>query len=126
MKGDPDNVEGWMLVARSYGAFGRFRESSEAYANAVRLRPGDASLLADYADALGMAGGRRLEGEPQKLVARGLEVDPRSLKALALAGTAAFERKDYKGAAGYWERMLQQVPANSEEARAIQQKVNET
>jgi cytochrome c-type biogenesis protein CcmH len=125
MKSDPDNVEGWMLLARSYGAFGRFRESSEAYANAVRLRPGDASLLADYADALGMALGRRLEGEPEKLVARALEVDPRNLKALALAGTAAFERKDYKGAAGYWERMLPLVQPDSDDAQSIRANVDE-
>src|SRR6185503_8353604 len=119
MKSEPDNVEGWMLLARSYGAFGRFRESSEAYANAARLRPGDAQLLADYADALGMALGRKLEGEPEKLIARALEVDPRNLKALALAGTAAFERKDYKAAAAYWERMLPLVQPDSDDVSSI-------
>ena len=104
LKGDPGNVEGWLLLGRSYSAFGRFKESSEAYAKAARLRPDDAQLLADYADALGMALGRKLEGEPEKLIARALEIDPRNLKALALAGTVAFERKDYKVAAAHWER----------------------
>jgi cytochrome c-type biogenesis protein CcmH len=125
LKSDPGNVEGWMLLARSYGAFGRFKESSEAYANAVKLRPGDAQLLADYADALGMALGRNLEGEPEKLIARALEVDPRNLKALALAGTVAFERKDYKGAAAHWERMLPLVQPGSDDARSIRANVDE-
>jgi cytochrome c-type biogenesis protein CcmH len=111
LKTDSQNVEGWMLLARSYAAFGRFKESADAYATAVKLRPGDAQLLADYADALGMSLGRKLGGEPEKLVLRALEIDPRNLKALALAGSAAFERKEYKGAAGYWERMLPLVPA---------------
>ena len=125
LKTDPANVEGWMLLARSYGAFGRFKESAEAYSNAVKLRPGDAQLLADYADALGMALGRRLDGEPERLIARALEIDPRNLKALALAGTVAFERKDYKTAAGYWERMLPLVPPDSDDARSIRANVDE-
>ena len=125
LKTDTENVEGWMLLARSYAAFGRFRESADAYARAVKLRPADAQLLADYADALGMALGRKLEGEPEKLVLRALEIDPRNLKALALAGSVAFERKDYKGAAGYWERMLPLVPADSDDARSIQANVEE-
>src|SRR5205807_4434111 len=58
------------------------------------------------ADALGMAQGQRLAGDPEKLIARALEIDRDNLKALALAGTAAFERKDFKAAAAYWERML--------------------
>ena len=125
LKTDSANVEGWMLLARSYGAFGRFKESAEAYSNAVKLRPGDAQLLADYADALGMALGRRLEGEPEKLIARALEIDPRNLKALALAGTVAFERKDYKSAAAHWERMLPLVPPDSDDARSIRANADE-
>ena len=125
LKTDSANVEGWMLLARSYGAFGRFKESADAYSNAVKLRPADAQLLADYADALGMASGRRLEGEPEKLIARALEIDPRNLKALALAGTVAFERKNYPAAAGYWERMLPLVPPDSDDARSIRANVDE-
>jgi len=125
LKTDSANVEGWMLLARSYAAFGRFKESADAYATAVKLRPADAQLLADYADALGMALGRKLEGEPEKLVARALEIDPRNMKALALAGTIAFERKDYNAAAGYWERMLPQVPPDSDDARSIEANVAE-
>jgi cytochrome c-type biogenesis protein CcmH len=125
LKTDSQNVEGWMLLARSYAAFGRFKESADAYATAVKLRPGDAQLLADYADALGMSLGRKLGGEPEKLVLRALEIDPRNLKALALAGSAAFERKEYMGAAGYWERMLPLVPADSDDARSIRANVDE-
>jgi len=125
LKSDPGNAEGWVLLGRSYSAFGRFKESADAYARAAALRPDDAQLLADYADALGMALGRKLEGEPAKLIARALEIDPRNLKALALAGTGAYERKDYKGAAAYWERMLPLVEPDSDDARSIRANVEE-
>ncbi len=122
---EPENVDGWILLGRSYSAFGRFKESADAYANAVRLRPSDAQLLADYADALGMALGRNLAGEPEKLIARALQIDPRNLKALALSGTVAFERKDYAAAAGFWERMLPLVSPGSDDARSIRANVDE-
>jgi len=125
LKSDPGNVEGWVLLGRSYGAFGRFKEAADAYAQAAKLRPGDPQVLADYADALGMALGRSLAGEPEKLIARALQADPRHPKALALAGTAAYDRKDYKAAAGFWERMLQLVEPDSDDARSIRANIEE-
>ena len=125
LKDHPDDVEGWKLLGRSYNVLGRFQEAAQAYAKAAARAPRDAQLLADFADALGMAQGQRLAGDPEKLIARALEIDPGNLKALALAGTAAFERKDFKAAAAYWERMLPLVAADSEDARAIRSNVQE-
>lgn len=125
LKDNPDDVEGWKMLARSYSVLGRFPQAADAYARAAARAPRDAQLLVDLADALAMARGERLEGEPEKLVARALEIDPKNLKGLALAGTAAFNRKDYAIAARFWERMLSLVPADSEDARMIQANVNE-
>ena len=125
MRENPDDVQGWQLLGRSYAALGRFKESADAYAQAALRAPRDAQLLVDFADALAMARGQRLEGEPEKLVQRALEIDPQNPKGLALAGTAAFERKDFAKAAEYWERMLPLVPADSEDARVIRQNVAE-
>jgi cytochrome c-type biogenesis protein CcmH len=72
-----------------------------------------------------MSRGQKMAGEPEKLVLRALEIDPGNLKGLALAGTAAYERKDFDGAARSWKRMLPLVPADSEDARAIQSNVDE-
>ena len=94
---------------------------------AARLRenPNDAQLLADFADVLGMARGQSLRGEPEMLVQRALQIDPANLKALALAGTAAFDRRDFAAAAAYWQRMLPLVAADSEDARVIKENVGE-
>jgi len=87
--------------------------------------PRDAQLLADYADALAMAQGRRLQGEPEKLIARALAIDPLNVKALLLAGTAAFNRNDYAGAVRHWERVLGAVPGESEMAQRIRASIAE-
>jgi cytochrome c-type biogenesis protein CcmH len=125
LRDSPGDVEGWKLLGRSYSALGRFPESADAYAKAAALDPRDAQLLADLADVLAMARGQRLEGEPEKLIARALELDPTNLKALALAGTAAYARKDYATAAAQWEKMLPLVPPDSEDARTIRAYVHE-
>lgn len=120
MTENPEDPQGWMMLGRSYGALGRYKQAAQAYANAAARLPGDAGLLADYADSLAMALGGRLQGEPETIIARALEADPGHLKSLALAGSAAFEKKDYAGAIRYWERMLPLVPSESESARQVQ------
>lgn len=125
MRANPDDPEGWRILARSYAVLGRFKESAEAYAKAAARIPNDAQLLADYADALAMAQGRTLEGEPEKLIARALAIDPANTKALALAGTAAFNRKDYARAIEYWQRMLAVLPPDSETVQAVRSNIAE-
>ena len=125
LRENPDDTDGWKLLGRSQAALGRFPEAVEAYSRAAARSPRDAQLLADFADALGMARGQSLQGEPEKLVLRALEIDPNNLKALALAGTAAFDRREFRAAAGYWQRMRPLVPADSEDARAIDENVAE-
>jgi cytochrome c-type biogenesis protein CcmH len=125
LRENPDDADGWKLLGRSYAALGRFGDAADAYAKAAVRAPRDAQLLVDFADVLAMARGQRLAGEPEKLIQRALEIDPQNLKGLALAGTVAYERKDYAQAAAYWQRMLPLVPADSEDARMIRQNVAE-
>jgi cytochrome c-type biogenesis protein CcmH len=77
------------------------------------MRNNDAVLLADYADALALKNGRNLDGEPMKMVDRALKIEPKNLKALSLAGTNAFQKKDYAGAVKYWEQVIQVGPPNN-------------
>jgi cytochrome c-type biogenesis protein CcmH len=72
-----------------------------------------------------MARGQSLEGEPEKLVHRALEIDPSNMKALALAGTIEFNRRQFAAAAAYWKRMLPHVEPGTEDARIIQSNIDE-
>jgi cytochrome c-type biogenesis protein CcmH len=125
LRENPDDVDGWKMLGRSYAVMGRFGEAVDAYSKAALRAPRDAQLLADFADALAMTRGQSLQGEPESLVRRALEIDPQNLKALALAGTAEFDRGDFAAAARTWERMLPLVPPGSQDARAIRENVAE-
>jgi cytochrome c-type biogenesis protein CcmH len=115
----PDDVQGWALLARSTAALGRFDESVRAYEHLARLVPPDAGLLADWADALGMAQGQSLAGRPRELIEQALKIDPANHKALALAGTAAMDAGDYAASARYWNALAAQMPEGSADATQI-------
>jgi cytochrome c-type biogenesis protein CcmH len=118
LKNEPDNVEGWVMLARSYSALGRFSEAVVAYEHLVKLNPENAGILADYADTLAMTLGKSLQGEPEKLIQRALVADPKNVKALFLAGSAAYDRQDYRSAVSQWKKILLLVPPDSEMARS--------
>ncbi len=119
MKSDPNYAEGWMMLGRSYTALGRYGDAVTALRRASALAPDNVSLLVDLADVLGMVQGKRLAGEPARLVQRALDIDPRHVKALALAGSVAFEMRDYTAARGYWDRVVDAVPPESDIARSM-------
>lgn len=121
----PDDGIGWATLGRSYAALDEFRKAADAFAKADPLLPGDAQMLADYADALAMAQGRRLAGAPAALLKRALTADPENLKALLLAGTAAFENADYRIAIGLWERVARLAPQDAELVASVRRSIDE-
>jgi cytochrome c-type biogenesis protein CcmH len=125
LKENPNDAAGWTMLARSYSSMGRFGEATGAYAKATELNPKDADLMAEYAFATAMANERRMDGKATELIEQALKLDPENAKALQLAGSAAFDAKDYKKAIGYWEKVLKRVPAGSEVAQAITERINE-
>ncbi|MDR2016893.1 MAG: c-type cytochrome biogenesis protein CcmI, partial [Burkholderiales bacterium] len=119
LENDPDNIEGWMMLARSYVQIGKIMQAAATYEKILSRIPDEANVLADYADLMAMIQGGRLDGQPMELVERALKADPAHWKALALAGTYAFDKQDYAQAESYWVRMKASVPPDSDIARSI-------
>jgi len=118
LRDNPD-PEGYVILARSYMAMQRFPQAVAAFERAGDAIMQHPDLLADYADALAASTGGDLTGKPLALVERALSLDPNHLKSLALAGTEAFNRKDYARAIAYWERMPPLLPPDSPFAQTV-------
>lgn len=123
---NPDDPQGWLMLARSYKALERFPEAANAYSRSGELVDQDPTLLADYAEALGQANGGTLRGKPTALLERALKIDANSPQALLLAGAAASERQDFAAAADYWSRLLAQVEPGSDDATTLSAAVAKT
>ena len=125
LKDKPDDADGWTMLGRSYSVLGRHAEGLKAYAQAAKLRKDDPTVLADYADSLAVNNNNDLTGEPMKLLERALKIDPNNLKALYLAGTHAFNTKDFANAVKIWEKMVAISPPGNAFSQQVEPAIAE-
>lgn len=118
LKENPDDPNGWVMLARSYKMMGRYAESAEAYGHATAVVEKDAMLLADYAEMLAISGDG-FKGKPTELINKALKLAPEDPQTLLLAGAAAGERRDFKAAVAYWEKVMPMLEPGSEEAESL-------
>ena len=118
LRENPDDPKGWVMLARSYKALGRYAEAAEAYGKGFVLVEKDAELLADYAELLAITN-NGFKGRPAELLDKALKLAPEDPQVLLLAGAAAGERGDFGTAVAYWEKVLPLMEPGSEEAEAL-------
>jgi len=124
LKQNPNDAQGWTMLARSYMMQERFSEAASAYERLTTLNANDADAWADYAEALALANGQNLAGKPTEAIDHALKIDPKNQKALDLAGSAAFQASDYKKAIEYWQKLLTSLPPGSDELRTVTEQIS--
>ena len=116
----PDDVNGWKMLGRSYMTLGNFAAAVGAYEKAVELESAlNAQTLVDLAVAVAQADGQQLTPRAVSAFENALAIDANHPEALFYGGIAAFNRGDKNLAADRWERLLASDPP--EEVRAILQ-----
>ena len=120
----PNDPDGWARLGRSYGVLGEREKARDAWRRAAELKPGDKTVLAEYASAiLTVTGDTTPSREFTAVAAALLRLAPEDPDALWFAGLAARTRGDTQSARTYWKRLLDRLPAESpardEVARAI-------
>jgi cytochrome c-type biogenesis protein CcmH len=119
LSANPEDGAGWALLGRSYRVLGRYDASAMAYNEASKRLPPDATLYAEWAEAIAQAQGRTLAGQPTELLERAVRIEPNNQKALALLGAAAMERNDRPAAIALWTKLRGLLPPDSPQARQI-------
>ena len=125
VKANPDNLKGWVMLARSYKVLGRNEEAREAFEKAGSFIDTDANLLVEYADLLGVLANGNLEGKPMQLINKALALDPKQPMGLMLSGIAAYSKSDYKSAVTTWEKLLQELEPGSPDAQQVEANIAE-
>ena len=125
MQENPGDPKGWVLLARSQAALGRYPEAVKAYERASQLLPADAQLIADYADVVVMAQQGSFEGKPLALIKQAIKLDPANLKALALAGTAELRLGNREASLKHWEKLKTLVVKDSDDYRQVEAIITE-
>jgi cytochrome c-type biogenesis protein CcmH len=114
----PRDGRAWVLLARELATRSQFADAVAAYERALAQPKlaNDPGLWCEYADALGMAQGGTLAGRPAELVAQALALDPAHPQALEMAGSAAYEARDFRTAVVHWKALLARLPPQSSQA----------
>lgn len=115
---EPENYQGWAMLARSYKFMNRYPEAVRAYARTGPMLDSSAELLVDYADTLAAAR-QGFTPEVLALIDKALKIEPTNLQGLWLRGTAAYEEGRYDKAIADWELLLKGLTQGTEEARVV-------
>jgi cytochrome c-type biogenesis protein CcmH len=93
MEQEPGNLEGWLMLGRSYAVIEQYPSSARAYQRANLLANGkNADALTGLAEALVLSEQSDLGGRAGRLFEDALALDPGSTKALFYSAIAALER----------------------------------
>ena len=126
LRNQPDDPQGWLMLARSYSVMERYVEARDAYARAHELIGDQAGLLVDYAEAIALTENNQLIGKPAELLATALGLEPEHQKGLWLAGFAARQNGDDTRAVALWRQLAGQLAAGSDEMAMVQDMILQT
>ena len=98
LKAQPDNPQGWLMLARSYKVLQRYAESADAWEHAKALAWDDVEAMSEWTEARILSQGQRFDRRSQELLARAMSLEPDHPGVLMLRGLAALDRGDVPSA----------------------------
>lgn len=97
----PDNLQGWVMLGRTYRSLEQFDKSIQAYDRALTLSADD-DLSLERVEVIAMKTQGNFEGEPWRVIRDILQRDPQNYGALLMAGSASFSHNKYEDALNFW------------------------
>lgn len=125
MEQNPGDIEGWMMLGRTYFSLGEAPSALKALERAYALAPDDLDVKLTYAEALAANNKNQFEGQPAELISQVLAADPNHINARWLSGLLAFQRGQYSAAIQSWQRLLEQLDPNSSDAEDLRGLIEE-
>jgi cytochrome c-type biogenesis protein CcmH len=123
---NPDDLDGWLLLARTYVFLERYDEATSAFARAEALAPEDNGIAVAYGEALVYAAGGVVTPAAERAFEAVLARDPAHPGARLYRGMARAQAGDLAGAFETWRALAEEadpaepwLPALREHLRAL-------
>ncbi len=125
LEAQPDDLAGWVRLARSYRVLGEAADARDAFARAAALDPDDPALLQDYGGAIveATADGAPLSQQAVAVFRRLAELDGDNRAALWHVGLAEAQSGNAAEARALWRRLLALLPPDSPDRAAVNQAI---
>ncbi|MDK1023915.1 MAG: c-type cytochrome biogenesis protein CcmI [Gammaproteobacteria bacterium] len=124
LSNQPENDEGWMLLARSLVKLGEYEQSADAFETLLDRYPQDHLLRSYYAESVYMADARQITPRVQQAIEATLALDSESANVLEMLGMEAYVSGDHASAIDYFERIIAQN-VSPERTQMLQQSIAE-
>lgn len=121
LRSNPDDGEGWLMLARSHAFLEQHQQAAQAYEKALEQLGDDPQLLTRYAESLMLSVEGGVPPKVSELVERALELDPDNSSAVWMSGVVAFQNGEFERAGKQWQRVLAQLTPGSENERVVRQ-----
>ena len=122
----PEDLDGWMLLARTLKTVQRYPEALDALQVAHGMAPDNPAVMVELAEAqIFVSANGQIDSESVAMLERAIEIDPGQQKGLWLLGIAAAQGGDLDGALAYWETLLGQLEPGSPVAQSVQTQIDE-
>lgn len=125
LKQKPDDLEGWMMLGRSYKFLQQYQEAANVFGKLHQLLPDNLEVMLNYAENLALARNGQLAGKPAELAYRALELAPDDKDALWMASMAKMEEGNPEQAIGYLQKLAWLLPSDSSALPQVQQMIAE-
>jgi cytochrome c-type biogenesis protein CcmH len=116
MKEAPHDLEGWLLLGRSYLALDRVDDAIAAYDHAHRLDSGNAEAMLGLGEAMSERAGGNVTPQAIELFERAVALEPDNPRALLYSGFGAATRGDRAVARDRWLKLEAMHPPPEVEA----------
>jgi len=124
LEDDPQNLQGWLLLGRSYLSMERYLDAVEAYGRAFKLAPGRADVASAYGEALVAAAGGKVTFEAKEAFRAAATEDPLDPRARYYLALHSAQQGDGKGAMQGWVDLVAVSPPDSPWLRVVNQQIN--
>ena len=115
----PDNLQGWVMLGRTYRTLENFDAALRAYDSALKLSADD-DLKLERIEVIAMQRQGQFEGEPWNVIREVLQRDPQHFGALLTAGSASYAEGKFADALKYWEQARKPLDANNPDLEGLE------
>ncbi len=123
LQNQPEDVNGWILLGKSYFYLGQAEQAANAYQKAYQITGDSPQLMLHYAEALSAVNRGIFNQQAQSLVFDSLKLSPMNGKALWFAGLIKQQQQSTAEAEKYWQLAEQYLDKNSSHYTQLQEKL---
>jgi cytochrome c-type biogenesis protein CcmH len=122
---NPDNLQGWIMLGRSYIALNNYEAAINAYQRAMKIDEQNVGLLLAYAEAIAATNGNNFTGQAAPMVEKAYKLEPNNPNALWLSGILAYQSSQFKTAIERWKSLQGQLNPQSTELESINKAIDD-